>query len=75
MWFITLAYCLSIMCTGNVTNIWAPSIICDAGVSNLGQLGLFSALPYVVGVGVMLWACRHSDLQSDTRTQVSSVSS
>ncbi|MCU1725259.1 MFS transporter [Pseudomonas sp. 5P_5.1_Bac1] len=67
VWFITLAYCLTIMCTGNVTNIWAPSIIRDAGVSNLGQLGLFSALPYVVGVGVMLWACRHSDLHQERR--------
>ncbi|MDG9883502.1 MFS transporter [Pseudomonas sp. GD04058] len=67
VWFITLAYCLTIMCTGNVTNIWAPSIIRDSGVSNLGQLGLFSALPYVVGVGVMLWACRHSDLHQERR--------
>lgn len=67
VWFITLAYCLTIMCTGNVTNIWAPSIIRDSGVSNLGQLGLLSALPYVVGVGVMLWACRHSDVQQERR--------
>ncbi|NIF29100.1 MFS transporter [Pantoea sp. Tr-811] len=67
VWFITLAYCLTIMCTGNVTNIWAPSIIRDAGVSSLGQLGLFSALPYVVGVGAMLWACRHSDLHQERR--------
>lgn len=67
VWFITLAYCLTIMCTGNVTNIWAPSIIRDAGVSDLGQLGLFSALPYVVGVVVMLWACRHSDLHQERR--------
>lgn len=67
VWFITLAYCLTIMCTGNVTNIWAPSIIRDSGVSNLGQLGLFSALPYVVGVVVMLWACRHSDLHQERR--------
>ncbi|MBK5007774.1 MFS transporter [Pseudomonas sp. S32] len=67
VWFITLAYCLTIMCTGNVTNIWAPSIIRDAGVSSLGQLGLFSALPYLAGVAVMLWACRHSDLHQERR--------
>lgn len=67
VWFITLAYCLTIMCTGNVTNIWAPSIIRDSGVSNLGQLGLLSALPYVVGVSLMLWACRHSDLHQERR--------
>lgn len=67
VWFITLAYCLTIMCTGNVTNIWAPSIIRDSGVSNLGQLGLLSALPYVVGVCLMLWACRHSDVQQERR--------
>ncbi|GFM64054.1 permease [Pseudomonas cichorii] len=67
VWFITLAYCLTIMCTGNVTNIWAPSIIRDSGVSNLGHLGLLSALPYVIGVCVMLWACRHSDLHQERR--------
>lgn len=67
VWFITLAYCLTIMCTGNVTNIWAPSIIRDSGVSNLGHLGLLSALPYVVGVCMMLWACRHSDLHQERR--------
>ena len=67
VWFITLAYCLTIMCTGNVTNIWAPSIIRDSGVSNLGQLGLLSALPYVIGVCVMLWACRHSDENQERR--------
>lgn len=67
VWFITLAYCLTIMCTGNVTNIWAPSIIRDSGVSNLSQLGWFSALPYVIGVVVMLWACRHSDLHQERR--------
>lgn len=67
VWFITLAYCLTIMCTGNVTNIWAPSIIRDSGVSNLGQLGLLSALPYVIGVCVMLWACRHSDVNQERR--------
>jgi ACS family phthalate transporter-like MFS transporter len=67
VWFITLAYCLTIMCTGNVTNIWAPSIIRDSGISNLGQLGLLSALPYVVGVCLMLWACRHSDVRQERR--------
>lgn len=67
VWFITLAYCLTIMCTGNVTNIWAPSIIRESGVANLSQLGLFSALPYVVGVVVMLLACRHSDLRQERR--------
>lgn len=67
VWFITLAYCLTIMCTGNVTNIWAPSIIRDSGVSNLGQLGLLSALPYVIGVCAMLWACRHSDVHQERR--------
>lgn len=67
VWFITLAYCLTIMCAGNVTNIWAPSIIRESGIANLSQLGWFSALPYVVGVVVMLLACRHSDLRQERR--------
>ncbi|SDH18665.1 MFS transporter, ACS family, phthalate transporter [Pseudomonas flavescens] len=67
VWCIILAYCLTIMCTGNVVNIWAPSIIRDSGVSNLGNLGLLSALPYVVGVGMMFLACRHSDLRKERR--------
>jgi ACS family phthalate transporter-like MFS transporter len=67
VWFIVLAYCLTIMSTGNVTNIWAPSIIRDSGITSLSQLGLLSALPYVIAVGVMLLVCRHSDQQQERR--------
>ncbi|WP_437882373.1 MFS transporter [Pseudomonas sp. LRF_L74] len=67
VWCIILAYCLTIMCTGNVVNIWAPSIIRDSGVSSLGHLGLLSALPYIIGVGAMFLACRHSDLRKERR--------
>ncbi|WP_447588274.1 MFS transporter [Aquipseudomonas campi] len=67
VWCIILAYCLTIMCTGNVVNIWAPSIIRDSGVESLGSLGLYSALPYLVAVVVMFFACRHSDLRKERR--------
>jgi ACS family phthalate transporter-like MFS transporter len=67
VWYIVLAYCLTIMSTGNVTNIWAPSIIRDSGITNLGQLGLLSALPYIVAVVVMLLVCRHSDRRQERR--------
>jgi len=67
VWYIVLAYCLTIMSTGNVTNIWAPSIIRESGISNLSQLGLLSALPYVVAILVMLLICRHSDRHQERR--------
>lgn len=67
LWLLSLSYCLTITCTGNVVNFWVPSLLRAAGVQNLQQLGLLSALPHVVGIVAMLLACQHSDYQQERR--------
>ena len=67
VWLLSLSYCLTITCTGNVVNFWVPSLLRAAGVQNLQQLGLLSALPHGVSIGAMLLACRHSDQHQERR--------
>lgn len=52
---------------GTILNYWTPTIIKQAGVSNLLQIGLMSALPYIVGAIAMLMIARSSDLRLERR--------
>jgi len=45
----------------NAVSFWTPRIIAEAGVGNVLDLGLFSALPPLAGIVVMLLVGRHSD--------------
>jgi sugar phosphate permease len=46
---------------------WMPTLIKAAGVSGVLQIGLFSAIPYVVAVVVMISAGRSSDRTRERR--------
>jgi ACS family phthalate transporter-like MFS transporter len=52
---------------GTILNYWTPTIIKQAGVSDLLQIGLLSALPYAVGAIAMLLIARSSDLRLERR--------
>ncbi|MPW17776.1 MFS transporter [Paraburkholderia sp. CNPSo 3157] len=52
---------------GTILNYWTPTIIKQAGVSNMLQIGLLSALPYIVGAVAMLLIARSSDLRLERR--------
>ena len=52
---------------GTLLNYWTPTIIKQAGVSNLLQIGFMSALPYIVGAVAMLLIARSSDLRLERR--------
>lgn len=52
---------------GTILNYWTPTIIKQAGVSNLLQIGLLSALPYAIGAAAMLLIARSSDLRLERR--------
>ncbi|MGU7782806.1 MFS transporter [Burkholderia sp. PU8-34] len=52
---------------GTILNYWTPVLIKQAGVSNLLQIGLMSALPYIVGAIAMLFIARSSDLRLERR--------
>ncbi|SIO48249.1 D-galactonate transporter [Bradyrhizobium erythrophlei] len=46
---------------------WMPTLIKAAGISSVLQIGLFSAIPYVVAVVVMISAGRNSDRTRERR--------
>jgi ACS family phthalate transporter-like MFS transporter len=52
---------------GTILNYWTPTIIKLAGVSNLLNIGLLSALPYIVGAASMLLIARSSDVRLERR--------
>ncbi|MGU7774236.1 MFS transporter [Burkholderia sp. MR1-5-21] len=52
---------------GTILNYWTPVLIKQAGVSNVLQIGLMSALPYIVGAIAMLFIARSSDLHLERR--------
>jgi len=52
---------------GTILNYWTPTIIKQAGVANLLQIGMLSALPYIVGAIAMLFIARSSDLRLERR--------
>jgi len=51
----------------NAVSFWTPRIIAEAGVGNVLDLGLFSALPPLAGIVVMLLVGRHSDRTLERR--------
>jgi ACS family phthalate transporter-like MFS transporter len=58
---------------GTILNYWTPTIIKQAGVSNLLEIGFMSALPYIVGAIAMLFIARSSDLRLERRWHFVSV--
>ncbi|HWQ68222.1 MAG TPA: MFS transporter [Methanospirillum sp.] len=69
MWFhrIWIAYFLEV-CAGYSIIFWLPQIIHSLGFSGTNfEVGLISAIPYVVALGCMLVWARHSDKTSERR--------
>lgn len=52
---------------GTLLNYWTPTIIKQAGVSNVLEIGFLSALPYIVGAIAMLVIARSSDVRLERR--------
>ena len=60
VWILGLCAC-GAYTLANAVSFWTPRIIAEAGVGNVLDLGLFSALPPLAGIVVMLLVGRHSD--------------
>lgn len=66
VWILGLCAC-GAYTLANAVSFWTPRIIAEAGVGNVLNLGLFSALPPLVGMAVMLVVGRHSDRTLERR--------
>lgn len=67
VYLLAIGFCFTIMCTGNVVQFWAPSIIRDAGVGDVMKVGWLSAAPWAIGVVVMLLVAWSSDRLKERR--------
>jgi MFS family permease len=47
--------------------LWLPTIIRDSGIKNIWDVGLMSAVPFVIAVIVQIGVARHSDKQVERR--------
>lgn len=66
VWVIGLCAC-GAYTIANAVSFWTPRIIAEAGVGDVLDLGLFSALPPLLGIVVMLLVGRHSDRTLERR--------
>jgi MFS family permease len=66
VWILGICAC-GAYTLANAVSFWTPRIIADAGVGDVLNLGLFSAIPPLVGIGVMLVVGRHSDRTLERR--------
>lgn len=66
VWILGLCAC-GAYTLANAVSFWAPRIIADAGVGDVLNLGLFSALPPLAGIVAMLIVGRHSDRTLERR--------
>ncbi|WP_410657321.1 MFS transporter [Amycolatopsis sp. lyj-112] len=66
VWILGLCAC-GAYTLANAVSFWTPRIIAEAGVGDVLNLGLFSALPPLLGIVVMLVVGRHSDRTLERR--------
>ena len=54
-------------CLANTLAYWTPTVIHNAGVAKITNVGMLSAIPYAVAVVVMILVSRHSDKTLERR--------
>lgn len=69
VWLLGLLYfCIAMGNYGLV--FWLPTMIRAAGVANLGNIGLLSAVPSLVSAVAMILVARHADRHDERRVHV-----
>jgi sugar phosphate permease len=66
IWLLTAIYVLLML--GNYgINFWVPTIIKNAGVASVLDIGLITAIPYVFGAVTMVWVARQAQRTGNQR--------
>lgn len=67
IWLLTGIYVLLML--GNYgINFWVPTIIRNAGVASVLDIGLITAIPYVFGAATMVWITRQAQRTGNQRS-------
>jgi MFS family permease len=73
LWFLALVYLLMMIGSYGI-NFWAPTIIRDAGVKSVLDIGMISAIPYILGATAMVFITRHAEKAGKHRSYSVAVS-
>lgn len=66
IWLLTVIYVLLML--GNYgINFWVPTILKNAGVASVLDIGLITAIPYVFGAATMVWVTRQAQRTGNQR--------
>lgn len=60
LWFLALVYLLMMIGSYGI-NFWAPTIIRDAGVTSILNIGVISSIPYILGATAMVLLTRRAE--------------
>ena len=66
VWLLALVYFLFVMGLYGVS-FWLPQLVRNTGVQDVFEIGLLSAIPYVLAAVTMVLVARHSDRSGERR--------
>jgi D-galactonate transporter len=66
IYLLTFVY-FAIICGIYAVSFWLPTIIKNAGVKDVFDVGLYSTIPYGIGALGMIFISRHSDVKMERR--------
>src|SRR5205823_10470694 len=66
VWLLA-AICFFFISANPTLGFWGPTIIRGFGVTSNLTIGLLSAIPFIVGIFVIVWVARHSDRTLERR--------
>lgn len=70
--YILGAVSFSSYCLANTISFWSPAVIRRSGVTSVLDIGLVSAVPFLIGAIVMVLVSRHSDKTLERRWHAAS---
>ncbi|WP_153142466.1 MFS transporter [Paraburkholderia agricolaris] len=69
LWLLIVVFFM--LCAGITgVGLWMPTLVQATGVRSLTQIGLLTAVPYLVAIVAMFFNCRHSDRTGERRWHV-----
>jgi len=72
MWAFTAIYLLVVIGVYGI-NFWLPTIVQAAGVSSFLDVGLITAIPYIIGVVMLVVVTRHAEHVNEKRWHTASA--
>ncbi|CAG9204303.1 Putative tartrate transporter [Paraburkholderia sabiae] len=70
LYALAFAY-FAFICGTYAVSFWLPTVLKSSGVTDVAQIGWYSAIPYGISAVGMVWLCRNSDRTMERRWHTS----